>query len=83
MCGRTGVHGVVTSVVEEEPKHELDRAQILHPQMADTIVKERHEKRQSVLWHSVQVKYSQFLIYIHELTYCDIYVKSILYYLGH
>ena len=55
MCGRTGVHGVVTSAVEEEPKHELDRAQILHPQMAETIVKERHEKRPSVLWRSVHV----------------------------
>ena len=83
MCGRTGVHGVVTSAVEGEPKHELDRAQTLHLKMADTIVKGRHEKRQSVLWHSVQVKYSQFLFNIHELSYCGINVNSILYYLGH
>ena len=62
----------MTSAVEEEPKHELGRAQTLHPQMADTIVKGRHEKRQSVLWHSVQVKYSQFLSNIHELS--NIYV---------
>ena len=53
--GRTGVHGVVTSAVVGEPEHEFDRAQTLHPQMEETIVKERHEKRPSVLWHSVKV----------------------------
>jgi len=72
VCGRTGVHGVVTSAVEEEPGHEFDRAQTLRPQMAETIVKERHEKRQSVLWHRVQVNYVKLLFYIHELSYCDI-----------
>ena len=62
----------MTSAVEGEPEHVLDRAQIRHPQMAETIVKGRQEKQQSVFWHSVQVKYSQFLFYIHELSYYDI-----------
>jgi len=47
VCGRTGVHGAVTSAVVQEPEHELDRAQTLHPQMAVTIVRGRHKKRQS------------------------------------
>jgi len=83
VCGRTGVHGVVTSAVEEEPGHAFDRAQTLHPHMGVTTVKERHEKRPSAFWHSVQVKYSQFFFYSHEFSYCDINVNSILYYLGH
>jgi len=59
--GRSGVHGVVTSSADEEPEHEFDRAQILHPHMVVTTVKAHHEKRPSVFWHSVKVKYSKFL----------------------
>jgi len=55
VCGRTGVTGVVTSAVAQEPEHEPARAQTLHLHMAVTIVRDRHKKRQSVFWQIVQV----------------------------
>ena len=58
MCGRTGVNGAVTSAVVTELVRETERAQTLHPQMAVTIVKGRHKKRQIVYWYIVQVKFS-------------------------
>jgi len=53
--GRTGINGIVTSVVVPEPEREHGRAQTHHRHMVVTIVRGRHRRRLLVFCHSVQV----------------------------